>query len=57
MPILRVARANARIVRVVYARWAAMARAICLILGFWGSKVPQNWRLPALDSNKPPCKI
>ena len=24
------------------------------ILGFWGSKVPQNGRFPA---NEPPCKI
>jgi len=27
------------------------------ILGFWGSKVPQNGRFPALDADEPPCKI
>jgi len=26
-------------------------------LGFWGSKVPQNGRFPALDVNEPSCKI
>ena len=27
------------------------------ILGFWGSKVPQNQRFPNQDADKPPCKI
>ena len=30
---------------------------ICPILGFWGSKVPQNGRLPAQDADERPCKI
>ena len=30
---------------------------ICPILGFWGSKVPQNVRFPAQDTDEPPCKI
>ena len=39
--------------------WAWPARwPIRPILGFWGSKVPQNMRLrfPALDADEPPCK-
>jgi len=27
------------------------------LLGFWGSKVPQNGRFPAQDAHEPPCKI
>jgi len=27
------------------------------IVDFWGSKVPQNGRFPALDADEPPCKI
>ena len=41
-------------------RWAAMARAtqpIRPIMGFWGSKVPQNVRFPAQDADEPLCKI
>ena len=62
MPILRVARAHARIMAAhrAYVRWAAITRAtraIRPILGFWGSNVPQNGRFPALDADEPPCKI
>jgi len=70
MPILRVARAHARVARAMaaqraYERWAAMARAtptICpsrfvRFLAFWGSTVPQNGRFPALDADGPACKI
>jgi len=28
-----------------------------LIFGFWGSKIPQNVFLSALDAGEPPCKI
>jgi len=27
------------------------------VVGFWGSKVHQNVRFPALDTDEPPCKI
>jgi len=66
MPILRVARAHDRVARAMaaqraYAPWAAMAREtlwpIRPISGFWGNKVPQNGRFPALDANEPFCKI
>ena len=36
----------------VAARWP-----IRPILGFWGSKVPQNVRFPALDADEPPSKM
>ena len=35
----------------------ASARAICQVLGFWGSKVPQNVWFPVLDADEPLCKI
>ena len=39
-------------------RWAWPARwPILRFLGFWGSKVPQNVRFPALDAVEPPSKM
>jgi len=37
---------------VLPARWPTRP-----ILGFWGSKVLQNGRFPALDADEPPCKM
>ena len=38
--------------------WAWPARSpIRPILGFWESKVPQNWIFPALDADEPPNKM
>ena len=39
--------------------WVSVARVLSdsPILGFWGSKVPRNGRLPVLDADEPPCKI
>jgi len=58
MPILRVARAHARIARATAAQ-RTYSRDSNPILGFWdrGSKVPQNGRFPALDADEPPTKI
>jgi len=42
----------------VYMRWMWPAHSqIRLISGFWGSKVHKNGRLPASDTDEPPCKI
>jgi len=30
---------------------------LIFILSFWGSKVHKNERFPAVDIDKPPCKI
>ena len=37
----------------IFSRRAPIRR----ILGFWGSKVPQNGRFHAQDAHKPSCKI
>jgi len=58
MPILRVARAHARVARDMAAQRAYITRwPIGPIVGFWGSKVPQNGRFPAQHADEPPCKI
>jgi len=61
IPILRVASAldesaSTRATRMIKPLYE-LYTSIFPILGFWGSKVPQNGRFPAQDADEPPCKI
>ena len=53
MPILRVARAHARVARAMAHQRGRRNR---LIMGIWGVS-GENGRISAQNANEPPCKI
>jgi len=59
MPILRphAVRYSTNIASLIDESASARTMQIRLIWGFWGSKVPQNERFPALEEDEPPCKV